>query len=95
MEGRRIAPSFYLLLSTFYKISNMEELKFKTNINCSNCIRAVSGFLDDVLGIESWEVDTDNPDKILTVRGEAVEPDAIIEAVEDAGFDIFQEKKSD
>lgn len=66
----------------------MKELKFKTNINCNNCIRAVSGFLDDVLGIEEWKVDTDNPDKVLTVKGEVVEPDAVLEAVEDAGFDI-------
>ncbi len=65
----------------------MKELQFKTNINCGNCIKAVSGFLDDVLGVESWEVNTDHPDKILTVKGEAVEPDMIIEAVEDAGFD--------
>jgi copper chaperone CopZ len=83
-------------LSTFYllQILTMEELKFKTNINCNNCIRAVGGFLDDVLGIESWEVDTDNPDKILTVKGEVLEPDAVIEAVEDAGFDIVQQKES-
>lgn len=66
----------------------MKEIKFTTTINCNNCVRAVSGFLDDVPGIESWRVDTDDPDKILTVTGEGLEVEAVIEAVEDAGFDI-------
>ena len=65
----------------------METLKFKTNINCGGCIRSVSGFIGEVKGIEHWEVDTENPDKILTVKG-AADPKAIIAAVEDAGFDI-------
>lgn len=65
----------------------MEKLQFKTNINCGNCVRTVSGFLNDVKGIEHWEVDTQNPAKILTVEG-ATDAKAIIEAVEDAGFDI-------
>jgi copper chaperone CopZ len=62
-------------------------LQFKTNINCSNCVRSVSGFLKAVDGIVRWEVDTDNPDKILTVEG-TVPADAVIAAVEEAGFDI-------
>ena len=68
-------------------IRPMKKIQFKTNINCGNCVRAVTGFLNDVPGIEKWKVDTDNPDKILTVEGDALEAEAIIEAVEDAGFD--------
>lgn len=63
------------------------ELKFKTSINCGNCVRTVTGFLNDLENIE-WEVDTDNPEKILTVKGENLKAEEIIEAVEDAGFDI-------
>lgn len=64
------------------------KLQFKTNINCGNCVRTVTGFLNEVKGIERWEVDTNNPDKILTVEGEEVTADEVIEAVEEAGFDI-------
>ena len=60
---------------------------FKTNINCGSCIRSVTNFINDVEGIEKWEVDTENPDKILTISGSAT-VEAVIEAVEDAGFDI-------
>lgn len=62
-------------------------LQFKTNINCGSCIRSVTNFINDVDGIDKWEVDTDNPDKILTIEGQA-SVEAIVEAVEDAGFDI-------
>lgn len=66
----------------------MQTLQFKTTINCGNCVRAVTGFIDDVPGIAEWQVDTAHPDKVLTVKGEQLQPAAIVEAVEDAGFDI-------
>lgn len=69
------------------KSIKMETLKFKTNINCGSCIRSVTGFINEVKGIEHWEVDTDNPDKILTVQGQ-VSTREVMDAVEDAGFDI-------
>lgn len=64
------------------------ELKFKTNINCGGCIKSVSGFINEVQSITAWKVDTDNPEKILTVNGENITASSIIEAVEEAGFDI-------
>mgnify|MGYP006267988449 CR=1 FL=1 len=70
------------------KTKTMKTLQFKTTINCGNCVRAVTGFLDDVEGVQEWKVDTDHPDKVLTVKGEQVQADAVVEAVEDAGFDI-------
>jgi copper chaperone len=65
-----------------------KQLKFKTNINCNNCIRSVSGFLNEVEAIEKWEVDIANPEKTLTVEGDEVTVEMIVEAVEEAGFDI-------
>jgi len=66
----------------------MKEYTFKTNINCGSCIRSVTGFIEEVPGLQEWTVDTDNPDKILTVKGDNLTEAAVIEAVEDAGFDI-------
>lgn len=60
---------------------------FKTNINCGSCVRAVTGFLDDVPGITIWRVDTDDPRKLLTVEGQAGRAE-IVRAVEEAGFEI-------
>jgi copper chaperone len=66
----------------------MEILKFKTNINCGNCIRAVTSFLDEAPTVEAWSVDTDNPDKILTVEGTALDERNVRQAVEEAGFEL-------
>ncbi len=62
--------------------------QFKTNIHCGSCIRSVTGFLDEVPGVTLWRVDTDDPRKILSVEG-PVAAEAIIAAVEEAGFDIL------
>ncbi|HMR43676.1 MAG TPA: heavy-metal-associated domain-containing protein [Saprospiraceae bacterium] len=66
----------------------MKKLEFKTNINCQNCVRSVSGFLNEVESIKSWSVDTSTPDKILTAEGDHLMAAEIIDAVKEAGFDI-------
>ena len=65
----------------------METLKFKTNIKCGGCIAAVTPHLNKLSGIEKWEVDTQNPDKILTVEGkQGIDTDQIIHTLEEAGY---------
>lgn len=64
----------------------MATLRFKTNINCPNCKAKVSNFLNIEPSIKKWEVDLNNPDKILTVEGDSVTDDLIIAAVGKAGF---------
>ena len=65
----------------------METLKFKTNIKCSGCVAKSTPFLNEVVGEDNWEVDIQDPNKILTVATEeSVHPDAIIKAVESAGY---------
>lgn len=66
----------------------MNTLKFKTNINCGGCVRSVTPALNQVEGIESWKVDTDNPDKILTVKVHNHNKEAVMKAVKKAGFKI-------
>jgi len=66
----------------------MKTLKFKTNINCDNCIRSVTPFLNEVDSIEEWKVDIDNEDKILTVESEDGSESVVVEAVRKAGFEI-------
>jgi copper chaperone len=64
-------------------------LTFKTNINCNNCVAKVKPFLNQVENIDTWQVDTNNPDKILSVSGEEeLTSTEVIEAVQKAGFTI-------
>lgn len=60
---------------------------FSTNINCSSCVRSVTGFLDEVPGVTIWRVDVEDPRKVLAVEGTASE-EQIVTAVREAGFDI-------
>lgn len=65
-----------------------KELKFKTNMDCQHCVARVKPLLDKVDGIESWSVDLNNPDKVLTVQSVGVSPEQVVDTVEQAGFDI-------
>ncbi len=64
----------------------METIKFKTNINCTNCLAKVTPFLDKKEGIKSWNVDLGNPDKILTVETEDLTTEDIVKTVKKTGF---------
>lgn len=66
----------------------MENLKFKTNINCGGCVSKVTPELDSKEGIENWEVNLQNPEKILTVNSNGVSEKEIIHTVKKVGFKI-------
>lgn len=64
----------------------METLKFKTNVNCGGCVANVTPHLNQVKGIEKWEVDTVNPQKVLTVETPGLDPEVIIDTLKTAGY---------
>ncbi|GAB3991792.1 hypothetical protein GCM10028807_22870 [Spirosoma daeguense] len=62
----------------------MKTIAFKTNIKCGGCIATVTPFLNDAVGEGHWQVDTHNPNKVLTV--EADNDTVVRQAVEKAGY---------
>lgn len=64
----------------------METLKFKTNIKCSGCVAKVTPELNNTVGEQNWNVDVENPDKILTVVADGVDSKTVLQAVNKAGF---------
>jgi copper chaperone CopZ len=68
--------------------TNDKTLKFKTNINCSECVAKVTPFLNDTDGICHWDVDTATKDKILSVHSEGITEEEVIKKVNEAGFKI-------
>lgn len=66
----------------------METLTFKTSINCSGCVARVTPALESLKGIARWEVDTNNPDKILSVQTDELTEDQIVQKVQESGFKI-------
>lgn len=65
----------------------MKTLKFKTNINCGNCIAKVTPFLNRKEGIHSWNVNIDDPDKILTVETDSLTGEDIVKTIKRTGFE--------
>ena len=64
----------------------MKTIELKTNIMCGSCIAKVTPVLNKELGENNWNVDTRNPQKILTVTNESLNENEIINAVEKAGY---------
>lgn len=65
----------------------METVKFKTNIKCSGCVSKVTPFLNESAGASNWQVDIENPDKVLSISaGKEIALEDIIKAVQQAGY---------
>ena len=64
----------------------MNTLKFKTNVKCDGCIATVTPHLNKVKGIVSWNVDTTDPLRILTVETEEVSAETIVLVMKNAGY---------
>lgn len=64
----------------------MKIQKFKTNINCGNCLAKVTPMLNSESKINSWSVDLESDDRILTVESEDITPDEVFKTVLRAGF---------
>lgn len=64
----------------------MNTYQFKTNINCGGCIAKVTPYLDGNKDISEWKVDTQNPQKILTVQTDQLSKEAVADLVKSAGY---------
>ncbi len=65
---------------------NKEILKFKTTLNCGGCVSKVAPALDGAEGVVSWDVDTEHPDKVLSVHSGGATADQVIQLVKSKGF---------
>ena len=64
----------------------MNTLKFKTNVKCGGCIATLTPHLNQVKGIVSWNVDTTDPLKIMTVETEGINAEEITSIMKTAGY---------
>ncbi|SDF55288.1 copper chaperone [Mucilaginibacter pineti] len=68
----------------------METLKFKTNINCGGCVAAVTPVLNGMKDIQHWEIDTANPDKVLTVKADdTLKAAEVIDTLKQKGYNAI------
>ena len=64
----------------------MKTIEVKTNIMCGSCVEKVTPTLNETVGANNWKVDTLNPKKILTLSTVELNEEAVIKAVEKAGY---------
>lgn len=68
------------------KLKNMKTKKFKTNIMCGSCIAKVTSVLNETFGENNWEVDINDPKKILTVSADLVDENKMKKSLERVGY---------
>ena len=66
----------------------MSEARFKTTIQCNGCLSKVTPKLNEFLEEQSWSVDLESDDRILTVNNDNVSVDAVVSAVKSVGLEI-------
>lgn len=64
----------------------MPVFKFKTSLNCGGCVAKIKKTFDENPSIKWWNVETDNPDKPLTVETDDLQPEHIVEALSKLGY---------
>lgn len=62
----------------------MKTLKFKTNVKCAACVATITPAMNQ-LNLEKWEVDLQDPDRLLSVKGE-VDEEKVKEALKKSGY---------
>lgn len=67
-------------------MSNKSEIKFETTINCSSCVAKVSDTLNELAGEGNWDVDTNNPSKLLTLKSDSIDVDDMTLRLAELGF---------
>lgn len=65
-------------------------MKFKTNINCNNCVATVQTTLDGLVGAGNWQVDTQNPQKILEIQNLQVAAQEVTNKLKRIGFSAVE-----
>lgn len=65
----------------------MTTKRYPTNLKCAKCVAAVTAGLDSQSAIQAWEVDTNAPEKWLTIEGDLPAPE-VDKILQRAGFSI-------
>ena len=64
----------------------MQELSYTVSgMSCAHCIAAVTEEVEQVSGVGEVEVDLET--KLVVVRGEGIDDDAVREAIREAGYE--------
>ncbi|WP_347925084.1 heavy-metal-associated domain-containing protein [Pontimicrobium sp. SW4] len=66
----------------------MTIVKYKTNIQCTGCIKSLTPVLNNLDNIDSWKVDLESSNRILEVDLDDNDKETVFNAVKGLGFEI-------
>ena len=69
-------------------VSDSEAWHFRTSIMCNGCIAKVKPILDNAEGVESWSVNLDTPERVLTIVPNGIAEEELLTMLRGAGFTI-------
>ena len=62
-----------------------------SGMTCGGCVKSVAKVLEALDGVAKAEVSLEQANAVITYVADKIQPAALIEAVEDAGFDAAAE----
>ena len=66
----------------------MQTIQLKvTGMHCGGCVKSVTRVLSELAGVQKVDVSLEQESAQVTFVPQQVQPAALIEAIEDAGFD--------
>lgn len=66
----------------------MKTIILNSNLHCGHCVRSITGFLEEITELTSWEVDLKHPDKRIVAQGnDNLMAQKLIDAIEEAGYE--------
>ena len=66
------------------------KVDFSSNIRCAGCEKTVSSVLDNHIGVKSWQVDLQHPDRKLTLDMDTSYEEEIKDALNSLGYQIVR-----
>jgi copper chaperone len=66
----------------------MKTFEFTSTIKCQACVNTVTPVLNNFPGIQSWNVDLQDPSRKLTIQAEDLDVPKLQEALKAVGYSI-------
>ena len=68
----------------------MKTIILNSNLHCGHCVRSITGFLEEITELISWEVDLNHPEKRIIAQGnDDLMAQKLIDAIEEAGYEAI------
>ncbi|HEY8400124.1 MAG TPA: hypothetical protein VIK89_02620 [Cytophagaceae bacterium] len=69
-------------------MSRVQTIRFKTDIDCIDCVNTVRNILDNMNNIDYWYLDMIGKDHELIIMGKDIPVDILIDKVNSKGFHL-------